>query len=207
MNAYEVVRGIGMTWVRVYTGGMPRAQRERRIGEIQSDLWEQHTAADFRDASLVAGRFLRGVPADIAWRFEMSMHADTDDDLMDTWPGLAAVLIVLAVGVTSLVYAVLHTFGYFGHSRLYAFIQVGLLIGSLVLLRGLSMTRESPRAGAAVVLVAGLAMAFLWMFMPPIAFAILLVVAYGLKRAWDTAHASQATARERASPGHDPPGP
>jgi hypothetical protein len=191
-----------MTWVRLYTLGMERATRERRLGEIASDLWEQQLAADARDASSIAGRFVRGVPADIAWRIDHSMHVETDDDLIETWPGLIAVLVVLGIGIVSVIYAALHAFGVYAGAELgYAFVNVGLLIASLVLLRGLSMTSESPRKGAAIVLVVGLGMAFLWAWMPPIAIALLLVVAYGMKRAGDASHARPT---ERAIPRNSP---
>ena len=205
MSAYGIVRGLGRAWVRVYTAGLPREDRERRRDEIDSDLYEYESERGYGGMGAVGSRFVRGVPADIAWRVERSMHTEMEDDLVDTWPGLIAVVLVLAIAVTSLVYAILHVFGYFGDGhRIYGLIQVGLLVASLVLLRGLSMTGESPRAGAALVLVVGLGMAFMWAFMPPIAIALLLVVAYGMKRAWDSAHEG-APARRRISSGRDSP--
>jgi hypothetical protein len=186
MSGLEVVTAMGRAWVRLYTAGLPAETRDRRRREIESDLFEELAAgAGASPAPSVAGRFVRGVPADVAWRIERSMHADTDDELIATWHGGLAALLVVAIAVTSLIYAVLHTFGYFGDDhRVYAVMQVGLMIGSLVLLRGLTLTGESPRAGGALVVVVGLGMAFMWAFMPPIAIVLLAVTGYGALRAW-----------------------
>jgi hypothetical protein len=206
MIALRIVRAVGAAWVALYTLGLEAEVRNRRRDEIASDLYEHATtAAGGRPiAGAVAARFVRGVPADIARRIERGMGAAGGEDLVATWHGLGAVVLVLGIAVASLVYAMLHTFGYLGHSRLYAFVQVGMLIGTLVLLRGLSMLRESPRGGGALVLASGLALSFLWMFMPPIAIAMLLVTGYGVVRAWQLARAAHTDRDEREGGGPMP---
>lgn len=61
-------------WVWFYTRGLPARVAEARRAEIDSDVWEQ-----LRDASragrpvpsfALLGRFVRGVPDDLAWRLE-----------------------------------------------------------------------------------------------------------------------------------------
>ena len=71
--AFALVRG----WVRIYTLGMTSERRERRRTEIESDLWENRedrmaTGAAPATVSLeLLGRCLRGVPADLLWRYQM----------------------------------------------------------------------------------------------------------------------------------------
>jgi hypothetical protein len=71
--ALRVVRG----WTRFYTWRLPPDLRDRRRTEIDSDLWEsehdQAGASPLSSAAHVLGRFVRGMPADLAWRRE---HAD-----------------------------------------------------------------------------------------------------------------------------------
>jgi hypothetical protein len=204
MIALRLVRALGLAWVALYTLGVEADARNRRREEVASDLYEHEVYASGRSiAGVVAARFIRGVPADIAWRIDREASPG-NEELVATWHGLGAVLLVLTIAVASLVYAVLHTFGYFGDSRLYAFVQVGMMIVSLVLLRGLSMLGESPRAGGAVVLVSGLILAFFWGFMPPIAVAMLLVTGYGVVRAWQLSRAAHIDRDEREGGGPMP---
>ena len=67
----SIVRG----WVWLYTLGLPLEMRKARRTEIDSDLWDQthawglHGLSTSGDASSVLLRCLRGVPADLLWRF------------------------------------------------------------------------------------------------------------------------------------------
>jgi hypothetical protein len=65
--AVRCVRG----WVRFYTRNLPPEVAARRRAEIESDLWEQtndQTSTD-RVTGQVLGRWLRGMPADVWWRY------------------------------------------------------------------------------------------------------------------------------------------
>jgi hypothetical protein len=68
--ASRVVRG----WTRLYTAGAPAAIRERRLTQIDSDLWEEsaeaalHGAHPLLTTANILGRMVRGMPADILWR-------------------------------------------------------------------------------------------------------------------------------------------
>jgi hypothetical protein len=57
-------------WTRVYTTGLPGDLRQRRIAEIESDLWEQTQDAidPAVDWFAIIGRLLRGMPDDLGWR-------------------------------------------------------------------------------------------------------------------------------------------
>lgn len=72
--ALSTATSLTRAWVRFYTLGVARTNRERRRGEIESDLWEHRGDAldgGTRPARIglqILGRLLRGVPSDIAWR-------------------------------------------------------------------------------------------------------------------------------------------
>jgi hypothetical protein len=58
------------------------------------------------------------------------------------------------------------------------------MAGTLVLLGGLSASKEHPVRGGAQVAVSGLALGFMWAFMPPIAIVVLGITGYGVFRAY-----------------------
>jgi hypothetical protein len=70
--ALAIVRG----WTRVYTAGLPAAERDARRAEIDSDLWELHEDARRRHAppwwiaAHMICRVLLGFGHDIGWRAE-----------------------------------------------------------------------------------------------------------------------------------------
>ncbi|MGD9932592.1 MAG: hypothetical protein AB7T37_02650 [Dehalococcoidia bacterium] len=65
------------TWVRFYTLGLPEEQRERRLFQIESDLWEHwQDRAETQAPPLLltwetTDRALRGMAADILWRLQL----------------------------------------------------------------------------------------------------------------------------------------
>ena len=77
----QAERGFGQSlaygWARLYTKGMTEGRREHRLQQIESDLFEHTTDRTEGGASpsLVGfetlERFLRGIPADVLWRFQM----------------------------------------------------------------------------------------------------------------------------------------
>lgn len=74
MKPDDVTAAVARTWVRCYSLGLPSSERQARLAEIESDLWEaQHD--DFEDRRGVAaarqlGRVVFGVLGDVAWRLE-----------------------------------------------------------------------------------------------------------------------------------------
>src|SRR5262245_49463594 len=66
-------------WTRVYTRGLPPADRTARLAEIASDLWEfEHdpdAPRDGRAAMNVLARLLTGIPDDLAWRMDVGVAA------------------------------------------------------------------------------------------------------------------------------------
>ncbi len=63
-------------WVRIYTIGLSSVSRERRAGQIHSDLWDHYTdrAEDGTNPALIGlaalARAARGAAADLVWRRE-----------------------------------------------------------------------------------------------------------------------------------------
>lgn len=58
------------TWTRVYTTGLPAALRERRIAEIESDLWEHghDSPGPVVNSLAIVRRLAAGIPDDLGWR-------------------------------------------------------------------------------------------------------------------------------------------
>lgn len=59
-------------WTVVYTWGLPPADRERRLGEVECDLWESEV--DAHPGSMLSlhimSRLILGVADDLLWRLE-----------------------------------------------------------------------------------------------------------------------------------------
>lgn len=68
MNIDPAGAGITRRWVRLYTRGLPVDARERRLLEVESDLWEHLNDPDVADREIL-GRTLRGIHADVWWRY------------------------------------------------------------------------------------------------------------------------------------------
>ena len=70
-------QSFALGWAKLYTRGMSEPRRERRVEQIESDLFEHalDRSAGGASASMVGfetlERALRGMPADILWRFQM----------------------------------------------------------------------------------------------------------------------------------------
>lgn len=68
---------LALRWVRIYSLGLPAQIRQRRLQQIESDAWEQEADSlrnglgPTRASFDIFERTLRGVPADILWRFQL----------------------------------------------------------------------------------------------------------------------------------------
>lgn len=58
-------------WTAIYTAGLARDVRTRRRSEIASDVWEQraHGPGDGATGVVILARCLRGMAADVSWRW------------------------------------------------------------------------------------------------------------------------------------------
>jgi hypothetical protein len=58
-------------WTHLYTFALPSEIRDRRRAEIESDAWESEHDPDIPHYVLLI-RLLRGMPADLLWRLEVT---------------------------------------------------------------------------------------------------------------------------------------
>lgn len=58
-----------LQWCDLYTRGLNPVVAGDRRDELMSDLWE-HAAAEPKASTAMLSRAIRGVPADLAWRYE-----------------------------------------------------------------------------------------------------------------------------------------
>src|SRR5436309_3503637 len=58
-------------WTHLYTFALPSEIRDRRRAEIESDVWESEHDPDVPHHAIVL-RLLRGMPADLLWRLEVT---------------------------------------------------------------------------------------------------------------------------------------
>ena len=77
MRSMSMAAGLTRSWIRCYTLGLPSDARVARQDEIESDLWEHEHDAPHGVwpraawALAVLSRLLRGMPADVFWRFQL----------------------------------------------------------------------------------------------------------------------------------------
>ena len=149
-------------WAALYTRGLPADVRDRRLLELESDVWEHLHDADERNVRrAVFGRFLRGIPADVWWRYHTlleSRRARPRSQNMSTslrgnwWVILTAILGVVPLGLSL---AMLATVSGGGAIRLVgvagATVSGALLIGGLI-------RRQSDLIGGSQMIVAGAAL-------------------------------------------------
>lgn len=78
------------TWTHVYTLGLPAEASERRLDEIESDLWESRH--DSTGALAILGRLLRGIPDDVQWRVTVTNNQRSGRWAFATMLGVALVV-------------------------------------------------------------------------------------------------------------------
>ncbi|MEX0782219.1 MAG: hypothetical protein WD557_06180 [Dehalococcoidia bacterium] len=100
---------VARLWLRVYTLGMTADLRERRDDQLNSDLWEHQAdrlGADVAPGMVgleVIGRMVRGMPADLLWRFQLEgPRMDIKIPFERVTGILLLVLVVVAIGSTSI---------------------------------------------------------------------------------------------------------
>jgi hypothetical protein len=92
-------------WVRLYTRNLPPSIAERRIDEIDADLHDHiaHERADGtsdrRIALSIAGRMVRGMPADASWRRRTTTRRPAHRSLVRVAVVTALILLVPLVGM------------------------------------------------------------------------------------------------------------
>jgi hypothetical protein len=161
-----VAARFALTWVRVYTRGMPDTERRARVDELRSDVWEHldHAVAAGRRRSIVqfeiAGRTTRGVAADLGWRYA---HRTSPPALTAArWAGWgafatgSALLLALTAGSGAPVLGLYSIDDWPpGDAREYARVMAALFI---LLTAGLALISFRPRAGLALIVAACVAL-------------------------------------------------
>ena len=156
-------------WVRVYTRDLPGPIAERRIAELDADLHDHiaHERAsglpDRRIALGIAGRMVRGLPADASWRGRIARtHARKDTPRMQTPLARSAVRVALVTALVLLIPAVLMLAGEPGTDwGVFDFVFAGVLVMGAGMLVELAVRRPSSvllRVVAAVVGAAAIAL-------------------------------------------------
>ena len=103
----ERVAGLVGRWVRAYTRSLPSVVAERRIDELEADLYDQITTeraqgiADGQIARSILSRMVRGIGADIAWRWDAARPARPRHRIEDTMNTTTAYRLGLALAVAS----------------------------------------------------------------------------------------------------------
>jgi hypothetical protein len=98
---------IARLWLRVYTLGVAQGLRERREQQLESDLWEHQAdrigngAAPSSVGLEILGRTVRGMPADLLWRFQLEGPRMNIKIPFERATGLLLLLLVILVPVST----------------------------------------------------------------------------------------------------------
>jgi hypothetical protein len=178
----EQSRSVAMCrgWVRLYTRRLPAEVGERRILEFESDLWEQlHDPTEARRPRSILGRTIRGIYADVWWRYRTLLEergASTRSDGMETttanwWTPVTMVLGIVMATMGLLGLTLGGTDGGGTAVRLLAALPPAF--GGLVLLGGLAVRRHQFVAGSRLIIAGAVLAAMDPVFIPISAFVII----------------------------------
>jgi hypothetical protein len=165
-------------WVALYTHGLPADLRDRRFLELESDVWEHLHDADEPNASrAVYGRFLRGIPADVWWRYHTLLEprgARQRSQKMTTslrsswWVILTAILGVVPLGIGLAMMATVSGGGAFRWVGIATATVTGaLLIGGLV-------RRQSDLISGSQMIIVGAALTLAGLEAMPVGIIVLV---------------------------------
>lgn len=168
-----------LLWARTYTRGLPVEARERRLLELESDMWEQlHDRDDPGSARAVLGRSLRGIPADVRWRYrtlldqrgarQRSQHLNTS--IRSNWWVILTAVLGSALVVGALSVAMVGS-----GSDMPALMVAGGVLGAVaggLVLGGLVKRRDDLHAGSRLIF-AGCVMSLVGMY---IAFGAIVLI-------------------------------
>jgi hypothetical protein len=167
-----LVAGTARLWTAMYTAGLPHWVRERRRGEIESDLYEHravYTGEGIGSAIVtrqVARRLFGGIPQDVLWRLE----TDRDNEYLARDGGVAPFPFVSAVFIGAVVVL----------AAIFAWVPVHswqILAWLMLALTGVALTGIGtyassfwPRAGAMVLALgtAATAWGLWWTYIGPL---------------------------------------
>lgn len=166
-----VAAGLALRWTALYTRRLPEDQRERRRGEIASDLWEHERAARAAGERPVAVatdivlRVVRGMAADIVWRWSSLRGRGAGNALNGRLVVMLNRLVIAAgAAVTALLglHFVVNGFGIGfgaggGSGELLPFYGTVEMIAGALLLTGVVVGPRRPRLAVAAIAVGAVA--------------------------------------------------
>ena len=165
-----------LRWVGWYTRGLSERAREERWAEIESDLWEHRADAGpgGRTAFALLSRTVRGVPADLSWRWARRQGRRLPrPQTVAKALGWAFALACYAFAVGNLGFVATAVLGLelYGQDwpadEVTAFSRVCAVLFVLLVV-GVGILRRLPRTGAGLVLAAVVATPFVFTWMVPI---------------------------------------
>ena len=157
-----VVVQVVRSWARLYTRGLAAKDRERRCLELESDMWEHlHDPDEPATGRAVFGRFLRGIPADVRWRYRTHLEArgahqrslDMSTSLRSHWWVILTAFLGAAVPAMSL--AMIIASGAAGNPFAVAGVGASLATGGLILI-GLLQRRTDLFGGSRLIFAGAL---------------------------------------------------
>ena len=165
-------------WVALYTRGLPVDVRDRRLLELESDVWEHlHDADELNARRAMFGRFLRGVPADVWWRYHTLLESrgarqrskKMTTSLRDSWwEILTAILGVVPLGLSLAMAATVSGGGTFRVVGV-----AGATVSGALLIAGLVRRRSDPISGSQMI-VAGAALTLVGLEFMPVGIIVLV---------------------------------
>lgn len=171
MTREPVVARLCRGWTRTYTRGLPAEIGERRILEVESDLWEHLHDRDTAGRGIL-GRTVRGIHADVWWRYRTLLEtrgARQRSQAMTTttrswWTPVTAVIgvIVTTMGLLGLVVGDAMT----GSDGAVMLAAGPPAIGGSLILGGLVTRRQRTLAGSRLVVVGAVLTALDPLFIP-----------------------------------------
>ena len=186
MSEIHVASRFTRSWVRLYTRRLDPELRERRIAEIESDLWEhgrdsEEAGAAPSDAGLqIVARCLAGMPADLAWRSDAARRARSsrrrepmNEVIRRSWWLVPAALVGLFDVMLFLAQS--GRYGGLGGGFLEPRIGVRLaasaawLVFAVCIAAGIALRNRRPQRAGWLVIVGSLpALLLFWMVVPPL---------------------------------------
>ena len=181
------------SWVWLYTLGLAPETRDARRTELDSDLWDQTHATGIHGPGMSGGaysvlfRCLRGVPANLFWRFaEARTHRGSTEGrpAMQTFTmrspfGRATIILVVALIVATITFVVFYDSWYSDPARgdgpvsvaLWPWVVLGLGllgVGLVAIVGGFALMRRGPWLGTSLVVggVWMVALLFYWLYVP-----------------------------------------
>jgi hypothetical protein len=158
-------------WVNTYTRGLPAEIGERRLLEIESDLWDHLHDPGTADREIL-GRTLRGIHADVWWRYRTLLDqrgARQRSHVMTTttrnwWTPVTTVIgvVVATMGSLGLVFG--ETTSGSGGALILA--AAPPAVGGLLILAGLATRRQQVIRGSWLVITGAALAAFDPIFIP-----------------------------------------